>query len=190
MGVPLIEDPDFLIETVRIEYEWKPPQCDLCKIFGHVHDQCPKKAIVTPIVEKTNDRFQIVSNKKKNGKAKSTNSGKFGGQSVKQSVTYEPKAATNMPKMGVPNMVNLSKSGSSHVSPMPKIQPLKANFPHVSSRRSLIVEKGGNITMSNSYAALDDESKEEVENVFDESANLLNSTKTGASSSTYTVADG
>ncbi|GJR65603.1 zinc knuckle CX2CX4HX4C containing protein [Tanacetum coccineum] len=131
MGVLLIKDLGFSIETVRIEYEWKPPQCYLCKIFGHVHDQCPKKVTVTPIVEKTNDGFQMVANKKKNGKAKSTNGGK----------------------------------------------------------RSPNVEKGGNINVSNSYAALD-ESEEEVENVFDESANLLNSTKTSASSSTYTVADG
>ncbi|GJZ59297.1 zinc knuckle CX2CX4HX4C containing protein [Tanacetum coccineum] len=145
MGVPLIEDSGFSIETVRIEYEWKPPHCDLFKIFSHVHDQCPKKATVTPIVEKTNDGFQIVANKKKYGKAKSTNGGKFGGQSVKQSVRYELKAATNMPKMGVSNMVNSSKSGWSHVSLMLKIQSLKANVPHVSSRRSPIVEKGGNI---------------------------------------------
>ncbi|GJY03216.1 hypothetical protein Tco_0361368 [Tanacetum coccineum] len=87
-------------------------------------------------------------------------------------------------------MVNSSKSGSSHVSPMSKIQPFKAKVPYVSSRRSQNVDKGGNITVSNSYAALDDESEEEVENMFDESANLLNSTKTGANLSTYTVADG
>ncbi|GJU72792.1 hypothetical protein Tco_1264197, partial [Tanacetum coccineum] len=93
-------------------------------------------------------------------------------------------------KTGVLNMVNSSKSGSSHVSPMSKIRPFKAKVPHVSSRRSQNVEKGGNITVSNSYATLDDESEEEVENVFDESANLLNSTKTGANLSTYTVADG
>ncbi|GJZ26026.1 hypothetical protein Tco_0570279 [Tanacetum coccineum] len=158
MGVPLIEDSGFSIETVHI----------------------------TPTVEKTNDGFQIVANKKKNGKAKS----KFGGQSVKQSIRYEPKTATNMPKTRVPNMVNSYKSGSSHVSPMQKIQPIKANVPLVSSKRNPNVEKGGNITVSNSYAALDDESEEEVENVSDESANLLNSTKTGASSFTYTVADG
>nr|GEW99978.1 putative reverse transcriptase domain-containing protein [Tanacetum cinerariifolium] len=120
MGVPLVEDEGFLIEMVRTEYEWKLPQCDLFKIFGHVNDQCPKKVMVTPIVEKTNDGFQMVANKKKNGKAKSTNGGKFVGQSVKQSVRYEPKAATNGPKTGLPNKVNSSKHGSSYVSPMPK----------------------------------------------------------------------
>ncbi|GKD63218.1 hypothetical protein Tco_1305326 [Tanacetum coccineum] len=88
----------------------------------------------------------MVANKKKIGKSKSINGGKFGGQSVKQCVRYEPRASTNVSKMGVPNMVNPSKSGPSHVSPMPKIQPLKAKVPPVSSRRSPNVEKGGNMS--------------------------------------------
>ncbi|GKB04173.1 hypothetical protein Tco_0832316 [Tanacetum coccineum] len=100
------------------------------------------------------------------------------------------KPLLTCPKMRVPNIVNTSKLGLSHVSPMPKIQPLKAKVPPVSSRRSPNVKKGGSITVINSYATLDDESEEEVENVFDESANLLNSTKAGASSSTYIVDDG
>ncbi|GJY32045.1 zinc knuckle CX2CX4HX4C containing protein [Tanacetum coccineum] len=125
MGVPLIEGLGFTIETVNIESEWKPPRCDLCKIFGHVHDHCPKKVSISPIVdipnvETTNDGFQ-----------------------------------TN--------------------------RPLKAVAPPT---------KEGNIIMSNSYAALDDESEEEVENMYDEPANLLNSTKIGESSSTFTVAAG
>nr|GEW42420.1 Ty3/gypsy retrotransposon protein [Tanacetum cinerariifolium] len=155
-----------------------------------VEKPCSMKVTISPIVEKPNDGFQMVANKKKNGKAKSTNGGKFGGQSVKKSVRYEPKAATNVPKTGVPNMVNSSKSGPSHVYPMPKIQPLKAKVPPMSSRRSPNAEKGGNIIVSNSYDALDGESEEEVKNVFGESANLLNSTKTCTSLSTYTVADG
>ncbi|GJZ76991.1 hypothetical protein Tco_0641663 [Tanacetum coccineum] len=48
--------------------------------------------------------------------------------------------------------------------------------------------KEGNITMSNSYAALDDEREKDIENVYDESANLLHGTQTGESSSTFTVA--
>ncbi|GJW33447.1 zinc knuckle CX2CX4HX4C containing protein [Tanacetum coccineum] len=85
IGVPLIEGSGFTIETISIEYEWKPPRCDLCKIFGHVHDHCPKKVSIppsivtsnfaTPPVEKSNDGFQTVGKKKKKGKSKSTNGG-------------------------------------------------------------------------------------------------------------------
>ncbi|GJT85215.1 hypothetical protein Tco_1066932 [Tanacetum coccineum] len=54
IGVPLIEGTRFTIETVTIEYEWKPPRCDLCKIFGHVHDHCPKKVSIPPSVVTSN----------------------------------------------------------------------------------------------------------------------------------------
>ncbi|GKD50384.1 pentatricopeptide repeat-containing protein [Tanacetum coccineum] len=82
IGIPSLVGEDFTKETIRVEYEWRPPRCDVCKIFGHVHDQCPKKVvtlpivstspIVTPTVEKTNDGFQTVGKKKKRkGKSKS-----------------------------------------------------------------------------------------------------------------------
>ncbi|GJV81078.1 RNA-directed DNA polymerase, eukaryota, reverse transcriptase zinc-binding domain protein [Tanacetum coccineum] len=28
--------------TVRVEYEWKPPRCSYCKVFGHTQEECPK----------------------------------------------------------------------------------------------------------------------------------------------------
>ncbi|GKF83712.1 zinc knuckle CX2CX4HX4C containing protein, partial [Tanacetum coccineum] len=54
MGVPLIEGSRYTVETVAIEYELKPPRCDLCKIFGHVHDHCPKKVSIPPTVVTSN----------------------------------------------------------------------------------------------------------------------------------------
>ncbi|GJT12642.1 reverse transcriptase domain-containing protein [Tanacetum coccineum] len=136
MGVPLIDGSGFTIETVNIEYEWKPSRCDLCKIFGHVYDHCTNKVSIppivdTPIVEKTNDGFQTVSKRRRRV-----------------------------------NLICFVEESA-----------LKAVVPPT---------KEGNITMSNSYAALD-ESEEEIENMYDESANLLNTTKTGESSSTFIV---
>nr|GEU96061.1 hypothetical protein [Tanacetum cinerariifolium] len=32
----------FLPSTVRVEYEWKPPRCTCCKVFGHIQEECPK----------------------------------------------------------------------------------------------------------------------------------------------------
>ncbi|GJZ92327.1 hypothetical protein Tco_0664392 [Tanacetum coccineum] len=130
-----------------LEYEWKPPRCDLCKIFGHVHNNFPNKVSIppivdTPIVEKTNDGFQTVGKKEEE--------------------RYEPQATADVPKNGATK----------------KYLSLKAIVP----------PKEGNIIVSNSYDALEDESGEEIENGYDESANLLNSTKTGESSSTFTVA--
>ncbi|GKD21510.1 hypothetical protein Tco_1223213, partial [Tanacetum coccineum] len=28
--------------NVSVEYEWKPPRCSSCKVFRHVHEECPK----------------------------------------------------------------------------------------------------------------------------------------------------
>nr|GEV18354.1 hypothetical protein [Tanacetum cinerariifolium] len=28
--------------NIRVEYEWKPPRCACCKIFRHVHEECPE----------------------------------------------------------------------------------------------------------------------------------------------------
>ncbi|GJT01650.1 hypothetical protein Tco_0822819 [Tanacetum coccineum] len=53
----------------------------------------------------------------------------------------------------------------------------------------MMTNKESNITVSNSYATLEDESDKDVENVYDETANLFSSTKIGESSS-FTVAVG
>ncbi|GJS33343.1 hypothetical protein Tco_0531725 [Tanacetum coccineum] len=86
ISIPSLTRDGFTKETIRVEYEWRPPRCGICKIFGHVHDHLPKKVVsppivttsnvVTPTVEKTNDGFQTLGKKKKRkGKSKSTNSG-------------------------------------------------------------------------------------------------------------------
>ncbi|GJT49436.1 retrovirus-related pol polyprotein from transposon TNT 1-94 [Tanacetum coccineum] len=28
--------------NVHVEYEWKPPKCSSCKVFRHIHEECPK----------------------------------------------------------------------------------------------------------------------------------------------------
>ncbi|GKA90350.1 zinc knuckle CX2CX4HX4C containing protein, partial [Tanacetum coccineum] len=117
----------------------------------------------------TNDGFQMVGKKKKKGKSKPTNGGQFVGPSIKQNVRYEPKVTTSAPKKGDTNVGNASKSSM-----------LKTTG--TSSKK-------GNIITSNSYSALDDESEEDVANVYDESANLFPKTKTDRSSS-FTAAAG
>ncbi|GKD65545.1 hypothetical protein Tco_1307653 [Tanacetum coccineum] len=127
--------------------------------------------VVTPIVEKTIDGFQTVGKKKKRkGRSKSNNGDQFAGPSVKQNVRYEPKATPSAPKRGPTTVGNTSKSSSS-------LMTIGTS------------SKNDNIFMSNSYSTLNDEEEDEkeVENVYDESANLY--TKTDGSSS-FTVAAG
>nr|GEV03539.1 hypothetical protein [Tanacetum cinerariifolium] len=72
------------------------------------------------------------------GKSKSNNGGQFFGPFVKQNVTYEPKATTSKPKKGATNVGNASKLSSM----------LKSTG--TSSKKD-------NITMLNSYSALENE---------------------------------
>ncbi|GJX34226.1 hypothetical protein Tco_0245783 [Tanacetum coccineum] len=157
IGIPSLSKDDFTKETIRVEYEWRPPRCDTCKIFGHVHDYCPKKVVsppivatsnvVTPNAEKTNDGFQTVGKKKKRkGKSKSTNGGQFTGPSVKHNVRYEPKATTSAPKKGTTYVGYTSQS-----TPMLKTTGNSS--------------KKDNLSMSNSFSALNEEDEEDVENV-------------------------
>ncbi|GJS49268.1 zinc knuckle CX2CX4HX4C containing protein [Tanacetum coccineum] len=155
IGIPSLTGDDFTKEIIRVEYEWRPPRCDECKIFRYVHDHGPKKV------------------KKRKRKFKSTNGGQFAGPSIKQTVRYELEATTNAPKKEANNVSNPSKSSS--MLKTANSSPKKDNF-----------------TTSNSFSALnaeEEDDEEEVENVYDESANLVPNTKTGERSS-FTAAAG
>ncbi|GKC36731.1 zinc knuckle CX2CX4HX4C containing protein [Tanacetum coccineum] len=129
--------------------------------------------VVTPTVEKTNDGVHAMGKKKKRkGKSMSTNGCQFAGPLVKQNVRYEPKATTSAPKKGVTNVGNTSQSAS-----MLKMIGYSS--------------KKDNFSMSNSFSALNDEEEddeEDVQNVYDELANLLQNTKAGGSSSFTAIA--
>nr|GEV42900.1 DNA helicase [Tanacetum cinerariifolium] len=43
---------------IRVEYEWKPPRCACCKIFGHVQEECPKN--IAKEVSKSNP-FEVLT---------------------------------------------------------------------------------------------------------------------------------
>ncbi|GKC63713.1 zinc finger, CCHC-type containing protein, partial [Tanacetum coccineum] len=61
-------------ETIHVEYEWKPPRCSTCLIFGHSFDDCPKSP-------------KRVVNKMDKGKG-----GSFGVDDKIRWIKYRPKA--------------------------------------------------------------------------------------------------
>ncbi|GJX60011.1 zinc knuckle CX2CX4HX4C containing protein [Tanacetum coccineum] len=72
IAIPIDNGLGHTLETIEVEYEWKPLRCATCKTFDHQDDKCPKRVIE---VEKTstdnqNDGFTMVTNKKKKGKSK------------------------------------------------------------------------------------------------------------------------
>lgn len=49
----------FMKDIVKVEYEWKPPRCNQCKVFGHTNGTCPPK-----VVQKDAEGFVEVKNHK------------------------------------------------------------------------------------------------------------------------------
>ncbi|GKC00279.1 trichome birefringence-like protein 3, partial [Tanacetum coccineum] len=71
MAVPNVDDEGatHTFEKIRVEYEWKPPLCVNCHVFGHTTEQCPKRVLEkpSPIVETDDDGFTRVTNRKSKG---------------------------------------------------------------------------------------------------------------------------
>ncbi|GJS72425.1 hypothetical protein Tco_0705266 [Tanacetum coccineum] len=154
-----------------MRYEPKAPRCDTCKIFGHTIDHCPLNVgsatnvntsnVVNPPMESVNDGFQKVTKKKKNkGKSKSAAGYKMVGPTMR----YEPKA----PKNDLKKIPPLSAaSGSAH-------QNNTSNVDSV-GKSSSDVQNMSQVTSPNSFSALAHEVDDEVvDNIYDESANILN----------------
>ncbi|GKC88782.1 hypothetical protein Tco_1149431, partial [Tanacetum coccineum] len=69
MAIPL-EDGSGYTKEVRVEYEWKPPHCIDCKLFGHSNDACPKiirEPVTSTTTDTTSDGFTEVTRKKNKG---------------------------------------------------------------------------------------------------------------------------
>ena len=48
MAIPLEDGTGYTREVIKVEYEWKPPHCTNCKIYGHTNDKCSKRVMDTP----------------------------------------------------------------------------------------------------------------------------------------------
>ncbi|GJU38687.1 hypothetical protein Tco_1191644 [Tanacetum coccineum] len=42
VAMPKLIGEGFYLCTICVKYEWKPPRCASCRVFGHVLDECPK----------------------------------------------------------------------------------------------------------------------------------------------------
>lgn len=178
IGVPSLIGDSSTKDTIRIEYEWRPPRCTLCKIFGHIHDHCPNKVVNHPVATTsnvanlstvpTNDGFKKVSHKKKKGKAESAKGSHFASISIKHNFRYEPKMTTSEPKKGANTRPKVHTTSSK----------LKSTGP---------TSKEGIVTTSNSYAALENDDEEYGEHVTHVNEDFTNPNKGGSSSFTLAV---
>ncbi|GKA05178.1 hypothetical protein Tco_0684298 [Tanacetum coccineum] len=68
VAIPFLDGTGHSLETIDVEYEWKPPRCNTCCIFDNVDDQCPKKPRVVTTTQEDKDGFMEVKRKKKKAK--------------------------------------------------------------------------------------------------------------------------
>ena len=177
IGVPLLNGKGHTKETIRVEYEWKPPRCDTCKIFGHSCEQCPKKVTSTPnVVETDADGFKTVGNKRNSGKSVAPK----GGMKVGQKFQYQPKGASTTQNVAstsskvlnqqvplkpkslnatstkaAPSSSNVNKSNvnNAHSAPQPEVtksRTMNQNLP-----------KDSGIMLTNSFAVFNEEMEED-----------------------------
>ncbi|GJT93721.1 hypothetical protein Tco_1082566, partial [Tanacetum coccineum] len=54
--VPKYLGEGYTMSTICVEYEWTPPRCSSCKVFGYVLNECPKKIVLGVLKNLKNSR--------------------------------------------------------------------------------------------------------------------------------------
>ncbi|GJS29649.1 ARID DNA-binding domain-containing protein [Tanacetum coccineum] len=144
--------------NVRVEYEWKPPRCSSCKVFGHIHEECTKNT--------------GAGEKKTVKKPSQTSRGVPVGPEMGFKPQKEYRPVTKKP--------NASSSGNKKKGVEPTIvfannTPIGAQIDKIERQigegKFRLLDNNGNPLVPTSIM----ESDSEVEMVFDETANLLGS---------------
>ncbi|GKD59904.1 cytokinin dehydrogenase 3-like protein [Tanacetum coccineum] len=165
--------------NVRVEYEWKPPRCSSCKVFGHVHEECTKNTgfkpqkEYRPVTKKPN---ACSSGNKKKGVEPTIKVSNLNSFDVLNSVDNDGEFGTSG---GTNNLVNneATSSGSSFINidndgERASNTPIGAKIDkierQISEGKLRLLDNDGNPLVPTSIM----ESDSEVELVFPETANL------------------
>ena len=112
VAIPYPNGSGHSLEKIDIEYEWKPPRCETCKVFDHNDDGCPKR--VKPVVKDKllvdEEGFVEAYKKKGKGKLQGTNRQVDGIRFQKPKVSYYYRPVTK-PKNGGASTSNQSNIG-------------------------------------------------------------------------------
>ncbi|GJS23712.1 uncharacterized protein Tco_0452344, partial [Tanacetum coccineum] len=178
VGVPDLDGPGFSKENIRVEYEWKPPRCPNCNIFGHTSESCPKRVVAAPEVtnivhDDHDDGFQQVRNRKRNSKGNTKGKQAIPrgvpmskGFQVGKEFAFNPKATVLDSNGGSKSAANSKASSSSSLN--------KGNL----DTHSNVSKPGPSITTNDRHSAahLNDGGKKSI--VIDSNSNLNTSIPT------------
>ncbi|PWA67085.1 zinc knuckle CX2CX4HX4C [Artemisia annua] len=79
VDIPKLEGSGYIMENIRVEYEWKPPRCrcDECKIFNHSCDNCPKQLSSSKAQSKDGNQKEVQANGFQSLKRKTSKGGNW-----------------------------------------------------------------------------------------------------------------
>ncbi|GJT23767.1 putative reverse transcriptase domain-containing protein [Tanacetum coccineum] len=111
--------------NIRVEYEWKPPRCACCKVFGHFQEECPRNigAGETKSLKKPSQTPR--------------------GVSVGQKVGFKPAKQVYQPVFKNPT-ANTSRTKKKNMEPTKEANSSGSSFSNVNSSSSsttLIIKK-------------------------------------------------
>ncbi|GKE18806.1 retrotransposon protein, putative, ty1-copia subclass [Tanacetum coccineum] len=171
VAMPKITKEGHYICNVHVEYEWKPPRCESCKIFGHVHEECPKNtgAGEKKTLKKPSQTSQGVLVGPKMG---------FRPQKEYRLVPKKPTASSSDTNGGTTNLVNnrATSSGSSFMNvdnsstgTTPIIDKIEKFEELLTSGKATLVDETGNplkkVEFSDDY-----DSGDEVASIYNDMA--------------------
>nr|GEW21206.1 hypothetical protein [Tanacetum cinerariifolium] len=166
--MPRIKGEGYYTCNIRVEYEWKPPRFASCKVFGHVHEECPKNigAGATKKLKKPSQTLKGIPTEQK-----------MGPKQVFQPVSEKSTANTSGKKMNnLESIQEVSKSNPFEVlTSVDNDVDLGTNGGISNSADKepiMFVDDDGNPLVPTGIM----ESDSEVEVIFDETANLRIST--------------
>ncbi|XP_022003085.1 uncharacterized protein LOC110900505 [Helianthus annuus] len=85
IAIPKMEEEGFIMEQVKVEYEWRPLRCSVCCLFGHDDNMCSKKPNGKSKMVSV-DEEGFVTDKRKTARFS------FPQKKQKLKVVYKPKA--------------------------------------------------------------------------------------------------
>ncbi|GJR72216.1 hypothetical protein Tco_0084581 [Tanacetum coccineum] len=177
VAMPKITREGHYICNVRVEYEWKPPRCSFCKVFGHIQEECLKNTGTCEKKPSQTSRGVLVGPKMG-----------FKPQKEYQPVPKKPNASSSgNKKKGVEPTIEVSNS-----NPFDVLKSVDNDEEFGTNGGTINLVNNGATSSGSSFMNADNdrefasntpivptgimESHSEVEVVFDETANLRIST--------------
>ena len=173
IAIPNNSGDGFSKQIIKIDYEWRPPQCMHCCVFGHEDNKCPMqpkaKEIVTGKGIVDSEGFTDVVRKKFWGKKQHVSKKTDGFHVNKTKKIYRPVEAPDVPKKG-----NNSKKPDPPITSRPLNTLVRNPVPldnsaSTSNPYKVLSELNDDEAQQNNYVTDSDE--EEV--IFDEASNAL-----------------